>query len=95
MSGKDTNMELDELLAAVNDFGDSLSEVFVTPMPFLKLFRKLGHPSIRKLDNSLKSMHRIMLDLVKVRREEFENGIEKNDLLTSLLKVNTQQISFI
>eukprot|EP00951_Prasinocladus_malaysianus_P025755 scaffold226688_cov44-Prasinocladus_malaysianus.AAC.3 len=51
--GADDIMLSDRLLLAVNTFGEVMAQVFVTPMPLLKLMDRVGLPQLKELKWSL------------------------------------------
>ncbi|PRW33565.1 cytochrome P450 [Chlorella sorokiniana] len=58
----------DRLLWAVNAFGQILGEVFITPMPLLRLMDKLGFRQLRTLREALEVMRHSMLGVIAQRR---------------------------
>eukprot|EP00775_Hariotina_reticulata_P002129 gene2129-2448_t len=82
----DTTKATDRLLWAVNAFGEVLAEVFITPMPLLRLMHMLGMPHLRNLDEAVAIMRAAMLEVIQERRLALAEG--KNvpqDLLGVLL----------
>ena len=75
-------------MQAVNDFGDVLGDMFILPMPVLKLLKRIRSKAMKKLEHSLATQRQIMLGIITQRREERTNGEDqKKDLLGSLLEV--------
>lgn len=82
--GEDT----DALVKAVNDFGDVLGDMFILPMPALKLLKRIRFKPLQRLEHSLETQKQIMLDVITQRRQYLKQGGEpKKDLLGSLLNV--------
>ncbi|GMH33024.1 hypothetical protein BSKO_00858 [Bryopsis sp. KO-2023] len=87
----DLNQETDRLLIAVNDFGEILAEVFITPIKVLKVLNKLGYPKLRKLDGAVATMRDIMLNVINERRNDLRLGKTKDDLLGVLLEARDEE----
>jgi hypothetical protein len=45
-----------------------LPQVFITPMPLLRIAHTLGLPHLRNLDEAVSIMRGAMLDVIQVRR---------------------------
>lgn len=86
----DLNHETDRLLIAVNDFGEILAEVFVTPVQVLKVLNRLGYPKLKKLDGAVETMREIMLNVINERRNDLKMGKTKDDLLGVLLEARDE-----
>ncbi|KAF6262648.1 cytochrome P450 [Scenedesmus sp. NREL 46B-D3] len=82
----DSTQATDRLLWAVNAFGESLAEVFITPMPLLRLAHALGLPHLRNLDEAVGIMRGAMLGVIQERRVALSQGAAvPQDLLGILL----------
>lgn len=57
----------DRLLWAVNTFGEVLADVFITPLPLLKVMEKLGFTELKRLSEASAVMRESMLDVIAVR----------------------------
>ena len=76
------------MVKAVNDFGDVLGDMFIMPMPVLKLLKRIRFKPLQRLEHSLETQKQIMLDIITQRRQQLKQGDEKKkDLLGSLLDV--------
>jgi len=77
----------DALLHAVNEFGEVMSQVFVTPMPLLRLMNAMGMPQLKTLEGSLEVIRSTMLEVVAERRQDMakDPGLQMNDLLGQLM----------
>lgn len=60
----------DEILWAVNTFGETLASVFVTPLPVLKFLDKLGFKELKLLSKSVRIMRESMLEMIYVRNPD-------------------------
>lgn len=82
----------DRLLWAVNAFGQVLSEVFITPMPLLRLMDALGFRQLQTLRDACEVMQHSMLGVIAERRRSLaERGAaggdaEARDVLDMLLQ---------
>ena len=88
LQGRKDRRPDDALLQAVNEFGEVMSEVFVTPMPILKLMDRLGMPQLRTLEQSVGVIRETMLGIVSERRAALAEDPDHhctNDLLGQLL----------
>ncbi|WIA42697.1 hypothetical protein OEZ86_008649 [Tetradesmus obliquus] len=82
----DSTQATDRLLWAVNTFGESLAEVFITPMPLLRAGHAMGLPHLRNLDEAVSVMRGAMLDVIQERRIALAAGQPvPQDLLGILL----------
>lgn len=79
--------DTDELVKAVNDFGDVLGEMFILPMPALNFLKRWNAGPLKRLERSLETQRNIMLDVIMQRRQDLRKGMKKKDLLGSLLEV--------
>ncbi|QDZ17484.1 cytochrome P450 [Chloropicon primus] len=79
------------LVQAVNHFGEALAEVFVTPMPILRVLEAIRYPSVTKLRSSLGTIHSEMRTIIEGRRAEYESGTNHtDDLLDSLMRARDE-----
>jgi cytochrome P450 len=79
------------LVGAVNRFGEALSEVFITPMPVLKVLEAIRYPSVTKLRQSLETIHSEMRTIIEGRKSEYEKGTNTTqDLLDSLMQARDE-----
>eukprot|EP00887_Chlorella_sp_A99_P004562 scaffold84.g4562.t1 len=85
----------DRLLWAVNAFGQVLAEVFITPMPLLRLMDALGFKQLRTLHEAMGVMRDSMLGVIAERRRELaavgaggtpEEELPARDVLDILLQ---------
>ncbi|KAL4419812.1 hypothetical protein ABPG75_006910 [Micractinium tetrahymenae] len=83
----------DRLLWAVNAFGQVLSEVFITPMPMLRVMDALGFKQLQTLREACEVMRQSMLDVIAERRAALaartaagEGEGEARDVLDMLLQ---------
>lgn len=84
----DYTEDTDDLVKAVNIFGDVLADMFILPIPVLKALDKVQFPRLKELKQAVAMQRKIMLDVITERRSDLVKGLtEKNDLLGSLLKV--------
>lgn len=56
----------DRLLWAVNTFGQILADIFITPMPLLRVLDRLGLPHLRQLEEAVDTMRSSMLAVIEV-----------------------------
>eukprot|EP00878_Enallax_costatus_P019160 GHUV01020204.1.p1 GENE.GHUV01020204.1~~GHUV01020204.1.p1 ORF type:complete len:498 (+),score=145.15 GHUV01020204.1:378-1871(+) len=85
-AANDSTKATDRLLWAVNSFGEVLAEVFITPMPILRLMDAVGVPHLRNLDEAVRIMRAAMLDVIQERRIALAAGeAVPQDLLGVLL----------
>ncbi|GLI63266.1 hypothetical protein VaNZ11_006170 [Volvox africanus] len=85
-SAGDSRVLQDRLLWAVNTFGEVLAEIFITPLPLLRILDWVGFPHLRRLDEAVSIMRQTMLDVVQERRSALAAGLAgKDDLLQALL----------
>ncbi|GIL78304.1 hypothetical protein Vretifemale_7752 [Volvox reticuliferus] len=85
-SAGDSRLLQDRVLWAVNTFGEVLAEIFITPLPLLRILDRVGFPQLRRLDEAVSIMRQAMLDVVQERRSALAAGLPgKDDLLQALL----------
>ncbi|GFR44797.1 hypothetical protein Agub_g6132, partial [Astrephomene gubernaculifera] len=76
----------DRVLWAVNTFGQVLADVFITPLPLLKLLDRLGAPQLRQLAEAVRVMRGEMLGVIQERRAALASDQSSHDdLLQALL----------
>jgi len=86
MKGEQAETE-SRLVSAVNRFGEALAEVFVTPMPILKVLEAVKYPSVVKLRTSLSTIHSEMRTIIEGRMDQYASGTnDTEDLLDSLMQ---------
>ncbi|EFJ41317.1 cytochrome P450 [Volvox carteri f. nagariensis] len=82
----DSGLLQDQVLWAVNTFGEVLAQIFITPLPLLRVLDRLGLPHLRRLDEAVSIMRRAMLDVIQERRTALAAGLPgRDDLLQALL----------
>jgi hypothetical protein len=74
-AANDATQSTDRLLWAVNTFGTVLAEVFITPMPLLRLLKALGFPQLRQLDTAVATMREAMLGVIHVSATTRDDGL--------------------
>ncbi|GLC47259.1 hypothetical protein PLESTB_001835900 [Pleodorina starrii] len=85
-SAADPRLLPDRVLWAVNTFGQVLADIFITPLPLLRLLDALGLPHLRRLDEAVGVMRAAMLEVIQERRTALSSGLPgKDDLLQALL----------
>lgn len=83
--------EPDELLDAYNESSELMGQLFITPVPLIKLMSRLGVEKIRRLEESYATLERVGMGLVDKRRTELaeraerEGGIRAECLLDTLV----------
>eukprot|EP00210_Caulerpa_lentillifera_P007260 g6946.t1 len=84
----DYSEDTDDLVKAVNIFGDVLADMFILPIPVLKVLDRVNFPRLKELKQAVATQRKIMLEVITQRRSDLSKGHqERNDLLGSLLKV--------
>lgn len=75
------------LVDAVNDFGESMARVFITPMPVLQALERVGWKGVKNLKSSWGEMKGAMRPIIEKRREDVALAPpeQPRDLLDSLL----------
>lgn len=67
-------MSRDRLLQAVNVSQECMGNVFITPLPILKLLKWAREPGMHRMDRSFEEMRSIMTKVIQVRRHSKDNA---------------------